>query len=186
MVDEVIVIKFGGSCLSDPRNILIAANKVSAEIAKNQGIVVVVSAMKGATDGLLSLAQDSTLNKVTKEDLDEILSMGERTTVRLMSTALKSIGLNPVPLDPSSSMWSIHTDSNFGNAEVDLKKTEKATREVIRPLLNDEKIPVIAGFLGLSPRGKVTTLGRGGSDISAVVLGRCLNAKEVIFGKNNL
>jgi aspartate kinase len=110
--------------------------------------------------------------------------MGERTAVRLISTSLKSIGLNPIPLDPSSSLWPVYTDSNFGNAEVDLKKTEQAIKKRVGPLLNDKKIPVIAGFVGLSPQGKVTTLGRGGSDISAVVLGHSLNAREVIFVKD--
>jgi len=184
VADDIIVVKFGGSCLSTPETILTAAKKIAVEAAKGKGVVVVVSALQGTTDELLSLAQKSTSNKVTKEDLDEILSMGERTAIRLVATALKFLGLDSVAIDPTSSLWPICTNSNFGNAEVDMKKTEKATVEKILPLLNDKSVPVVAGFLGVSPEGKITTLGRGGSDISAVVLGRCLNAEEVVFVKD--
>ncbi|GAH21153.1 unnamed protein product, partial [marine sediment metagenome] len=70
-----------------------AAKKIAVEVVSGKNVVVVVSALRGDTDKLLSLAQESSLNNVSKEDLDEILSMGERTTVRLMATALKSQGL---------------------------------------------------------------------------------------------
>ena len=184
MVDNIVVVKFGGSCLSTPDNILTAAKKIAVEAASGKSVVVVVSALRGDTDKLLSLAQESSLNNVSKEDLDEILSMGERTTVRLIATALKSQGLNAIAIEPTTSLWPMYTDSAFGSANVDLEGTEKATTEKLLPLLTKKYVPVVAGFLGLSPDGKVTTLGRGGSDVSAVILGRCLDADEVIFVKD--
>jgi aspartate kinase len=184
LVDNIIVVKFGGSCLSTPDNILTAAKKIAVEVVSGKNVVVVVSALRGDTDKLLSLAQESSLNNVSKEDLDEILSMGERTTVRLMATALKSQGLNAIAIEPTTSLWPMYTDSVFGSANVDLEGTEKATTEKLLPLLTKKYVPVVAGFLGLSPDGKVTTLGRGGSDVSAVILGRCLDADEVIFVKD--
>ena len=184
MADDIIVVKFGGSCLSTPETIRTAAKKIAVEASKGKRVVVVVSALQGTTDELLGLAQKSTSNEVAKEDLDEILSMGERTAVRLVATALKFLGVSSVAIDPASSLWPIYTDSNFGNAKVDMGMTEKAIVGKILPLLNDKNVPVVAGFLGLSPKGKMSTLGRGGSDISAVVLGRCLDAKEVVFVKD--
>lgn len=184
MVDNSIVVKFGGSCLKNPSQIFTAAKKIAVEVSKGKKILVVVSAMKGVTDELLDLAKKSTSNTIIQEDLDEILSMGERNAVLLMTTALKSLGLKAVAINPHSSLWPIYTDSHYGNAEVDLKKTEKAITSKLHPLIQTHKIPVVAGFLGLSSEGKITTLGRGGSDISAVIIGRLLNSEEVIFVKD--
>ncbi|RLI36586.1 aspartate kinase, partial [Candidatus Bathyarchaeota archaeon] len=150
MVDNIIVVKFGGSCLSTPGNILTAAKKIAVEVVSGKNVVVVVSALRGDTDKLLSLAQESSLNNVSKEDLDEILSMGERTTVRLMATALKSQGLNAIAIEPTTSLWPMYTDSVFGSANVDFEGTEKATTEKLLPLLTKKYVPVVAGFLGLS------------------------------------
>jgi len=184
LLNDIIVVKFGGSCLSAPEDILTAAKKIAVEAAKGRRIVVVVSALKGDTDKLLNLAQGSTVNKISGEDLDDIMSMGERTMVRLVTTALRALGLNSVAVIPASSLWPVHTDSKYGGAEVDLERTEKEVAEKLLPILDEKGIPVVAGFLGRSPEGKITTLGRGGSDISAVVLGRSLHASEVIFVKD--
>jgi aspartate kinase len=184
LLTDIIVVKFGGSCLSTSEDILTAAKKIAVEAAKGRRIVVVVSALKGDTDKLLNLAQGSTAYQISREDLDEILSMGERTMVRLVTTALRSLSLDSVAVIPASSLWPLHTDGNYGGAEVDLERTEKDVAEKLLPILNEKGIPVVAGFLGRSPEGKVTTLGRGGSDISAVVLGRSLHANEVIFVKD--
>ncbi len=179
-----LVVKFGGSCLSSPKNINLAAKKIMNETKKGGNIVVVVSALSGVTDNLLKTAQEASLNKLSKEELDEILSMGERTATRLMVAALKSLGLKVIGLDPADKLWPIYTNSEYGNAEVDLKKTVKAVRKNIRPLLEEGYVIVVPGFVGLSPEGKVTTLGRGGSDITAVVLGRSLGFEEVVFVKD--
>ncbi|MDQ1281635.1 MAG: Aspartokinase [Thermoproteota archaeon] len=184
MGNSILVVKFGGSCLSTSDNILFAARKISTEVSRGKKVVVVVSALSGVTDDLLSLAKKSTMNNVTQEDLDEILSMGERTAVRLMSSALRSLGFEARGIDPLSNLWPILTDSNFGNAEVNLEETVRATKERILPLISNGYIPVFAGFIGLSPKGKITTLGRGGSDITAMVLGNVLDSEEVVFVKD--
>ena len=123
-------------------------------------------------------------DSVLKEDLDEILSMGERTSARIMASSLKSLGMKAVEIDPTSNLWPIFTDSKFGNANIKMKETKDAVNKRIIPLLLEDKIPVIGGFVGLSPEGKITTLRRGGSDLTAVVLGNCIDAEEVIFVKD--
>jgi len=184
MNNDIIVVKFGGSCLSTPEDVLSAASKVASEVNRGKKVMVVVSALSGVTDQLLSLAEGSTRASVSKEELDDILSMGERTAVRVMSSSLRSLNVRALDIDPASPLWPVFTDSNFGNANVDLKKTRETVDEKILPLLNQGYTLVVAGFIGLSPEGRITTLGRGGSDITAVLLGNCVDAEEVIFVKD--
>jgi aspartate kinase len=92
--------------------------------------------------------------------------------------------LNAIEVDPNSPFWPIFTDSNFGNANIKFKETKEAVDRSIIPLINAEKIPVVGGFIGVSPEKKITTLGRGGSDLTAVVLGNCVDAEEVVFVKD--
>ena len=181
---KTIVVKFGGSILTSPKDITLAAEKIAKEVEKGTKIVVVVSALAGVTDNLLKTAYEISQNNLGKPELDEVLSMGERTATRLMTIALRALGLKVVSLDPLDNLWPIYTDSNFGNAEVLLNKTETAVLEKIKPLVDEGYVVVVPGFVGLSPEGKITTLGRGGSDITAMVLGRCLNSDEVIFVKD--
>ena len=183
-MNETIVVKFGGSCLSSPENVLLAAKKILGEVHRKKRIIVVVSALAGVTDQLLSYTKKSMSDSVAMDDLDEILSMGERTSARIMSSSLKSLGMKAVEIDPTSSMWPIFTDSQFGNANIMMKETQEAVNNKIIPLLLKEKIPVFGGFIGITLDGKITTLGRGGSDLTAVVLGNCVNAEEVIFVKD--
>jgi len=180
----VLIVKFGGSCLSTPSNITSAAQKVAAEVRKGKKVILVVSALTGVTDNLLKLAQELSSEAVSKMDIDDVLSMGERTSAKLMVTALKSLGLRAIAIDPSSDIWPIHTDSTFGNAKVNLAKTEQTIVGKIKRLLKGGEVIVVPGFIGLSPEGRVTTLGRGGSDVTAVILGRFTGAKEVIFVKD--
>jgi len=180
----ICIVKFGGSCLSTPSNIKSAAQKVAAEVRKGEKIIIVVSALTGVTDNLVKLAQELSSKNVSKIDMDDVLSMGERTSARLMVTALKSLGLRAINIDPTSDIWPIHTDSTFGSAKVDLVKTERTIVKKIKPLLEKGNVVVVPGFIGLSPEGKTTTLGRGGSDVTAVILGRFINAEEVIFVKD--
>jgi len=184
MKEPIVVVKFGGSCLSNSASLAAAAQKIAAEARKGKRLLVVVSALTGVTDSLLEAAIKSTSNKISPEDLDVILSMGERTAVPLMVSALKAQGLEAVGVDPESELWPIQTDSTFGNAEIKIEETERAVEEKIKPLIETNIIPVICGFIGRTPEGRVTTLGRGGSDITAVVLGSCLNADEVVFVKD--
>jgi aspartate kinase len=184
MKNDIIIVKFGGSCLSTPENVLSAAKKIANEVRTGKEIIVVVSAMSGVTDQLLHMAKASSSGNVSKEDLDDILSMGERTSVRIMTSTLKSMNIKAIGIVPESPFWPIFTDSTFNNARIELQKTLKAVEQKLRPLLDQGYVVVVAGFVGLSPEGKITTLGRGGSDLTAVVLGNCIDAKEVIFVKD--
>ncbi|MEM3736662.1 MAG: aspartate kinase [Candidatus Bathyarchaeia archaeon] len=184
MSAQTIVVKFGGSCLSTPASLVAAAQKVAVEVRKGRRVIVVVSALAGVTDSLLDAAMKSTSKKISPGDLDAILSMGERTVVPLMVSALKAQGLEAIGIDPESDIWPILTDSTFGNAKVKMEETQVVVQRMLKPLLERGCVPVVPGFVGRSPEGKVTTLGRGGSDITAVVLGSCVGADEVVFVKD--
>ncbi|MEX2752275.1 MAG: aspartate kinase [Candidatus Freyarchaeota archaeon] len=182
--DNTIVVKFGGSCLSTSEDLVRAAKMVVAETSKGRNVVVVVSALKGTTDQLLRLAEGSTEGNISSAELDEILSMGERVAARLMASALRSAGVKSISIDPYSEYWPIFTNDRFGDADPLVKETKKAVVEKLTPLIENQVVPVVCGFLGKTLQGQITTLGRGGSDTSAVLIGNCLAAKEVILVKD--
>jgi aspartate kinase len=177
-VGNRVVIKFGGADLSSCEKIQHAAKMVAE--APYKEIVVVVSAMGKMTDSLVNTV--SQIGNVTDADYAEIISMGERTSARIFSSALKAIGINAEPFDPVNDNWPIITDSNFRDAKPDMEKTTHLSQKFIAPLLGTA-IPVVCGFLGKDVNGKVTTLGRGGSDTTAMLLAKCLDADEVILVK---
>lgn len=181
---NTIVVKFGGSILSSSEDIITAARMVEAEMRKGRGVVVVVSALKGTTDQLLRLAEGATEGNISSAELDEILSMGERIAARLMATALNSVGVKGIVVDPYSEFWPIITNDNFGNANPLVQDTKRAVNEKLAPLVEQRMVPVVCGFLGRNTKGQITTLGRGGSDTSAVLIGNCLGVKEVILVKD--
>jgi aspartate kinase len=176
-----IVVKFGGSSLADHERLLKAVVAVVNEAKKGTQVAVVVSAMGKTTDVLLTTAKNASNGKLEKKDLDDILSMGERTSIRIFSTALKTNGAESCYFDPIDNNWPIITDSSFQNANPILKDCEKNIRECILPIMEKGIIPVVAGFLGKTRDGKITTLGRGGSDTTAFVLAEALNADEIVL-----
>lgn len=176
-----IVVKFGGSSLADHERLLKAVVSVVKEAKKGTRVAVVVSAMGKTTDVLLATAKNASSGKLEKKDLDDILSMGERTSIRIFSTALKTNGAESCYFDPIDSNWPIITDAAFQNANPILKDCEKNIRECVEPLLEKGVIPVVAGFLGKTKDGKITTLGRGGSDTTAFVLAEALGADEIVL-----
>jgi aspartate kinase len=185
--DSIVVVKFGGSCLESGEAIGKAADHILNEYAQGKGLVVVVSALNGMTDRLISLAQSCTNGKVKLHEMDEILAMGERTCARLMMSSLnsKDMEAEAVLIDPESDLWPIYTNSRHGDAEPDILETRQAIQERILPLINENKVIVFPGFLGKDKdTGKITTLGRNGSDTTAVLLGNCLDASEVILVKD--
>jgi aspartate kinase len=107
--------------------------------------------------------------------------MGERTSVRIFSAALRSNGANSCYFDPIDNNWPIITDALFQNANPILKDCEKSLRGSILPIVEKGTIPVIAGFVGKTKDGKITTLGRGGSDTTAFILAEALNADQVVL-----
>ena len=172
-----VVVKFGGADLSSGEKIQRAA-KLVAE-ARFEEMVVVVSAMGKMTDSL-----NQTLTQVGVSDAEwaEIISTGERTSARIFCAALRAQGLKAEVFDPAYDNWPIITDSNFLRATPDLEKTTSLTLKFLTPLLG-KVIPVVCGFLGKDSQGRVTTLGRGGSDTTAVLLARCISADEIILVK---
>jgi aspartate kinase len=177
-VSNRVVIKFGGADLSTGEKVSQAAKMVAE--ADYREIIVVVSAMGRTTDSLVNTTLQ--IGEVSDEDYAELISMGERVSARFFCAALKTQGVRAKLFDPCNDNWPLITDSNFRNARPDMKKTGELARKFIAPLLGDA-IPVICGFLGKDQNGRITSLGRGGSDTSALVLAKCLDADEVILVK---
>ena len=179
--NKKIVVKFGGSSLADHERLLKAVVAVVSEAKKGTKIAVVVSAMGKTTDLLMTTAKNTSNGKLEKHDLDDILSMGERTSVRIFAAALKSNGVNACYFDPIDCNWPIITDAAFQNANPLLQDCEKNIKEYILPIVGKGTIPVIAGFVGRTKDGKITTLGRGGSDTTAFIIAEALNANQVVL-----
>jgi aspartate kinase len=180
---EIIVVKFGGSVLEDERSIEQAAQLVRDTIEKGLGVVVVVSAMKGVTDQLIALSKKVD-PAMEASRMDELLSSGEKTSARLMAGALAGHGIRSVVVDPDSPYWPVVTDARHLDANPIMELSRLKAQEAMIPLLREGKVPVVCGFLGKTVDGKTTTLGRGGSDTTAVILGNCLDAKEVVLIKD--
>ncbi len=169
---DLIVAKFGGTSVGNGSRIKKAAQSVVNEYMKGNQVVVVVSAVNKTTDDLLELS-DQAIGA-------GIMAMGELTSVRLFSATIESLGVKSEFIDPLHELWPIITDSNSLEAQIDFKTTNKKI-EGIKTLINQGIIPVICGFLGKGPNGEITTLGRGGSDITAFLVGHCLDANEVVI-----
>ena len=177
---ELIVAKFGGTSIGNGQRIRKAAQSVVNEYMSGKKVVVVVSAINKTTDDLVAIADESIGKEVTEKQLAEILSMGERTSIRVFSSVLESLGVKSEYIDPSHDLWPVITDDNYGKAQIDFERTEEQSQGLLG-LLDQGIIPVVCGFLGRTENGEVTTLGRGGSDVTAFLLGHCLNADDVII-----
>ncbi|NHN60699.1 MULTISPECIES: aspartate kinase [Halorussus] len=167
-----VVAKFGGTSLGSGDRINRAADSVADAVAQGHEIAVVASAMGNTTDELLDEIEFET------EDADraEIVSMGERTSVRMLKAALAARGVEAVFVEPGSERWPVFTDEH---GEVDAERTRAAADRLAAEL--DDVVPVITGFLAEDHEGNVTTLGRGGSDTTAVMLGNYMGADEVVI-----
>ncbi len=172
------IIKFGGADLSTGEKIRKAAEMVVKSGYKE--IIVVVSAMADTTSNLINAI--SQIDNISDKDYAEIVAMGERTSARIFCSALRSFGAEAVYIEPSQEEWPIITDSNFRDAKPDMGKTRRRVKRYLEPLLG-KKIPVICGFLGRDEHGNITTLGRGGSDTTALLLANCLKTDEVVLVK---
>jgi aspartate kinase len=167
-----IVAKFGGTSLATPEHILRAARKV-AHIHKSNDVVVVVSAMARTTDRLFSMSHEITSQPKARE-LDMLLTAGERVSVALLSMALGKLRLEAVSY--TGSQVGIITDNRHTEARILEIKGDR-----IKKALAEDKIPVVCGFQGVSLQKEITTLGRGGSDTTAVALGATLKAERCII-----
>ena len=178
----MLIVKFGGSSLSNPKRISLAVASVALEYARGNRIVVVVSAVGNTTDQLLQLTNGGA--ELVETDKDDILAMGERTSARIFAASLKSRGMQARYYDPSDRDWPIITDNNFLNANPLKTNSIQRIRRYIKPVLNDGVIPVIGGFIGRTGDGRISTLGRGGSDTTALLLAMALEADEVVLVTN--
>ncbi|MEM1507325.1 MAG: aspartate kinase [Candidatus Bathyarchaeia archaeon] len=174
-----VVVKFGGADLSSGEKIRKAAEMVVK--ANFEEVVVVVSAMGDTTNNLIKII--SQIGDISDKDYADIVSMGERTSARIFCSALKALGADAVYLEPSHEEWPIITDSNFRDAKPFMDETCRRVGKYVEPLISKRKIVVVCGFLGRDKDGNVTTLGRGGSDTTALILANCLKADEVILVK---
>ena len=179
--NRLLVVKFGGSSLSNEEKIENAVSKVVKEVRKGTKIVVVVSAMGKTTDELIKFLDEASGGKAPPQDMDDLLSMGERTSARIFSAALKAHGVAACYLDPYDPDWPIITDDNFNNANPLLEESLERVRKVVTELFKKGFVPVIPGFIGKTKDGRVTTLGRGGSDTTAFIVAHALNADQVIL-----
>jgi aspartate kinase len=177
-----IVVKFGGTSVQDPARIKKAAQSIIQQVKKGYETLVVVSAMGDTTDNLISLLKDSVKDHIEDKDYADFVSLGERTSVRILSATIKSMGFASKYFDPAEDNFPIITDSNFNQAKILSPESKEKCLQIIEPLLKKGVIPIVCGFLGKNCEdGSITTLGRGGSDITAFALGNFLNADEVII-----
>ena len=163
-----VVQKFGGTSVADPEKIMRAAKKAAAQHAAGDEVVVVVSAMGKQTDLLVRLAEQIT-DSPTAREMDMLLSTGEQVSVSLFAMALQSMGHKAVSL--TGGQIGIRTDSSHTKARIQSISTDH-----VSGLLEKNAIVIAAGFQGYDPDGNITTLGRGGSDTTAVALAAVLNA----------
>lgn len=164
----LIVQKYGGTSLGDTDRLLSAARRVTRLAQQGAQVVVVVSAQGGATDSLIASASAVNPRGAARE-MDAYLATGEQQSAALMAMAVGSLGFPAVSL--TGWQAGVRTDGVFGSARIAGIDPERIRRE-----LDKGKIVVAAGFQGISPGGDITTLGRGGSDTTAVALAGCLHA----------
>lgn len=170
MSKGLIVQKFGGSSVANVERIQNVARRVARYKKKGYDLVVVVSAMGDTTDEIIDLA-----NKINPEpperEMDMLLSTGEQISVSLLAMALARLGVEAISL--TGAQVGIYTDSIHTKARI-----IKITADRIREELKKGKICIVAGFQGINENHDITTLGRGGSDLTAVALAKALSAKE--------
>jgi len=164
----LIVQKFGGTSVGDLERIQNVANRVAKTKKEGNDVVVVVSAMSGETNKLISYAEHFSKNP-RREDMDMLLSSGERVTASLLSIALNEMGIDAVSM--SGRKAGIVTDEVHTKARIEVIDPSNMQQE-----LKEGKVVVVAGFQGVDAKGNVTTLGRGGSDLSAVAIAGALKA----------
>ncbi len=165
---KLIVQKYGGTSVGNPERIKNVAARVKRSYEEGAQVVVIVSAMSGVTDGLIKLARDVHPSPPERE-LDVLLATGEQTTIALTAMALHGLGIQAVSL--TGAQAGIVTDGVHTKAKI-----SNVTPKRVHELLDAGKVVIVAGFQGVDPAGSITTLGRGGSDLTAIALAAALKA----------
>jgi len=164
----LIVQKYGGTSVADSDRIRNVARRAAKAHDEGNDLVIILSAMAGVTDRLIQMAKEAA-PEPDRRELDVLLATGEQTTVALLAMMLKAMGYPALSL--LGYQAEVLTDCSFGNARI----LEVGAARIQQHLKNRE-IVVVAGFQGFDPRGNITTLGRGGSDTSAVAIAAALKA----------
>ena len=165
---SLIVQKYGGTSVGDAERIKNVARRVGESRARGDRIVVVVSAMSGVTDRLITLAKQI-MPAPPEREMDMLLATGEQTTIALTAMALQAIGVPAVSL--TGAQAGIVTDGVHTKAKI-----KNITPKETHRLLDAGNVVIVAGFQGQTPGGQITTLGRGGSDLTAIALAAALHA----------
>ncbi len=166
---NIIVLKFGGTSVGDVKRIMDAADRVIKSSNEGKNVVVVVSAMGDTTDKLIALAGEVTSNP-SRREMDMLVSTGERISGALLTMAIQEKGHACISL--TGGQAGIITDEFYSNAKILNIKTDRILRE-----FKEGKIVVVAGFQGINLSSNITTLGRGGSDTTAVALASAMRAE---------
>ncbi|TGM27906.1 aspartate kinase, partial [Leptospira selangorensis] len=170
MSSKIVVQKYGGTSVGDTTKIKNVAKRIKRYHDEGQKVAVVVSAMGHTTDELVDLADQISKNP-PKREMDMLLSTGEQVSIALLAIALNELG---VPAQSfTGSQLKILTDGNFSNGKI-----EMIDRSRIDESFNKGKVVIVAGFQGIDKDENIVTLGRGGSDTSAVALAAALGADE--------
>ncbi len=165
---RLIVQKYGGTSVGTPERILSVARRLIQTQGEGSQVVAVISAMAGVTDNLLKLAHQISPHPIQRE-LDILLSTGEHAATALTAMAVNALGGLAISL--TGAQAGILTDRNHTKAHI-----ANISPKQIHELLSDDYIVIVAGFQGQTPEGETTTLGRGGSDLTAIALAGALNA----------
>ena len=172
MNKKIVVQKYGGTSIGDVEKLKLIAKKIVDKKLEGFSPVVVVSAMGKTTDELVEMSEKVTFNQIEPDlrEKDTLLSTGELVSATLLAMSIKSLGQEVISL--SGPQAGIFTDHIHGSARISDINIERMINEI-----NQNKILIIAGFQGINTEGDITTLGRGGSDTTAVALAAALNAK---------
>ncbi len=167
---KIIVQKYGGTSVGTPERIKAVAERIKGYTGKGYSVVVVVSAMGKTTDELITLAGQITKSPNSRE-MDMLLSTGEQVSISLLAMALHDIGIDAISY--TGSQIKMMTDGNFSKAKIESIATNRIMKS-----LEDNKVVIVAGFQGIDTDENITTLGRGGSDTSAVALAAVLGTRD--------
>lgn len=166
----LIVQKYGGTSVANPDRIKAVADKLAKFHQQGDQVVVVVSAMSGETNRLIGLANE-VASKPSEREMDVLVSTGEQVTIALLAMALEDKGIDARSY--TGSQVKILTDTSYGKARI-----QEIDSQPIQTDLDKDRVVIVAGFQGVDPEGNITTLGRGGSDTTAVALAAALGADE--------
>ncbi len=167
---KLIVQKYGGTSVGSPERIRAVAERIRGYVDNGYSVVVVVSAMGKTTDQLVDMAGQITSNP-SRREMDMLLSTGEQVSISLLAMALHETGVDAISY--TGSQVKVVTDGNFSNARIASISTERLHKS-----LSEKKVVIVAGFQGIDFEDNITTLGRGGSDTSAVALAAVLGTRD--------